>query len=117
LGSYPSAVSDLLENKVNVGLSTNQDNLLRGLIWEAGWAVSDLALEQSEFERAKQAVGMITWNVATALGISCDRCRPGTISVGQRPNFVVYNRVPGTLGAKVVFVQDGDLVAVNPSQD
>jgi hypothetical protein len=59
-GTKPSSLSVLLKHGVNVGISVLQDSQARELIWNAGWAVSDLDLDLSDFEFAKLTVSMIT---------------------------------------------------------
>jgi hypothetical protein len=109
----PSDVEILLRAGVKVGLSVPEDNFLRGLIWEAGWKVSDFSdrPKMNDFEFAKQVVSLVTWNVAEMYGIDA-----GTIAVGKRANFVVYDGVPGTLSAKVKLVVDGDLIETETTQ-
>ena len=113
-GVKPSSLEILQSAGINVGLSFPEDNFFRGLIWEAGWAIKDLTSSDqfSDFEFAKKAIALVTWNVAKAFGIE----HRGLIQVGQPPNFVVYNGVPGTLKAKVSMVIDGELVETNTAQ-
>lgn len=110
-GDGRSAAQILLDHGVNVGLS-DQTNFARGLIWEAGWQVSLLDRDYSDFEFAKQAAAFVTWNVAKAFGLKTR----GTIQVGQLANFVVYSGVPGRLNAKISLVVDGALVETNLEQ-
>ena len=108
----PTAI-DILQNAgVNVGVTVNEDNMIRGLIWEAGWKIADSVdyKKLGEFEFAKRAAALVTWNIASAYGISD---LVGEIRVGQAPNFVVYDGVPGTLSAHVKLVVDGDLIETN----
>ncbi|KAJ2991746.1 hypothetical protein HDV02_003499 [Globomyces sp. JEL0801] len=111
----PSAYYKLKENGVNVGLSVQEDNAIRDLIWEAGWQVADLPNyeELTDFEKAKEAASLVTWNIAKAFKIDD---QVGTIEVGRRANFVVYNGLPGTLDAKVQLVVDGDLFESDTDQ-
>jgi hypothetical protein len=114
-GSNPSALYKLQKAGVNVAISVKEDNFVRGLIWEAGWQVADLPGYESftDFEIAQKTAALITWNVAKAFGIDDV---VGTIKVGRKPNFVVYNGVPGTLAAKVTLVVDSDVVESNTAQ-
>jgi adenine deaminase len=85
---------------------------VRTLIWTAGWAVADLGTELSDFEFAKATIALLTWNIAKAFKMK----ERGEIKVGQKPNFVVYDGVPGTYRAKVVLVADGDVIEQNTDQ-
>lgn len=61
----------------------------------------------SEFERAKAAVGLVTWNIAKAYKLEELEQAVGRLSVGRRANFAVFDNTPGTLEAKVRLVVDG----------
>ncbi|KAJ3306445.1 hypothetical protein HDV03_005055 [Kappamyces sp. JEL0829] len=114
-GSKPSALEKLRSAGVTVGVSVKEDNFVRGLIWEAGmiyYGLNDYE-KWDTFRRAKEAVALVTWNVAKAYGLDA---KIGTIAVGRRPNFVVYDGPPGTLEAKVRMVVDGELVEVDTEQ-
>lgn len=110
----PSALHILQSAGVNVGVSFTEDNFARGLIWEAGWQIADLPDYQSldDFQIAQKSAALTTWNIAKAYGLE----NVGTIQVGRRPNFVVYDGVPGTLAAEVTLVVDGNLVETNTTQ-
>lgn len=114
-GTVPSAYQKLKNSLVNVGISTKQDGFIRGLIWEAGWLVSELIGfdKMNDFERAKEAISLLTWNIAEAFSLDHEI---GFISLDKKPNFVVYDDVPGTLQAKVRYVIDGELIEVNTEQ-
>jgi hypothetical protein len=114
-GTNPSALSILQAADINVAISVEQDNLVRGLIWEAGWQVADLPGYDSfsDFEIAQRTAALVTWNAAKAFGIDDV---VGTIEVGRKVNFVVYDGVPGTLAAKVILVVDSDIVESNTEQ-
>ncbi|KAI8928128.1 hypothetical protein BC831DRAFT_449924 [Entophlyctis helioformis] len=109
----PSGYSILKDNNVNVGLGVPEDNFVRGLIWEAGWAVSDRNANLTDFEFAKESVGLVSWNLAEAYGFL-----PRTeIAVGRPANLVVYDNVPGTLKAHVRAVVDTTTVECQTVQD
>jgi hypothetical protein len=114
-GKNPSSYYLLEKAGVNVGLSVKEDNFIRGLIWEAGWQVADLPDYESfsDFEIAQKSAALVTWNVAKAFGI---QDKVGSIRIGTKPNFVVYNDVPGTLSARTVLVVDGELVETSTAQ-
>ena len=114
-GSSPSAYQKLKDAGVNVGIATKEDNLIRGLIWEAGWMVSDLQEHQkmNQFEFAKEVASLLTWNIAKALQLED---KVGSIRLGMKPNFVVYDGVPGTLSAKVRLVVDGEKIENDTDQ-
>jgi hypothetical protein len=107
-GSNPSALHKLQTAGLNVGISVKEDNFIRGLIWEAGWQIADLPgyTTFTDFEIAQRTAALVTWNIAKAFGIED---LVGTIKTGQKPNFVVYSDVPGTLSAKVLLVVDGEI--------
>lgn len=69
----------------------------------------------SDFERAKEAVALLTWNIAKAYQLEKEI---GVISVGRRATFVVFdgNGVPGTLETKVRLVVDGKYSDSNTEQ-
>ncbi|KAJ3273639.1 hypothetical protein HDV01_004248 [Terramyces sp. JEL0728] len=114
-GSSPTAYSQLLAAGVNVAISGPEDNFIRGLIWEAGWIVADLPNyhELSDFEKAKHAASLLTWNVAKAFKLEG---LVGTINTGSPARFVVYDDIPGTLKAKVTLVVDQDIVETDTDQ-
>ena len=115
----PTAVDILQKAGVNVGLSVSEDNLVRGLIWEAGWKVADSIdyKNLSNFEIAKRTAALVTWNIAKAYKLKSHHLNTtGEIAVGQRPNFVAYDGIPGTLDAKVILVVDGDLMETDTTQ-
>ncbi|KAI8904734.1 hypothetical protein EDD86DRAFT_212675 [Gorgonomyces haynaldii] len=110
--SKPTALEILQGEGVNVGLSVLEDNFIRGLIWEAGWQIEDAYEDLSEFEKAKKAVALVTWNVANAYGIP----ERASLRVGDKANFVVYSGRPGSLEARVVLVVDDDVVETETEQ-
>lgn len=120
-GVGQSAVARLIEKGINVGVSTDQDNFARGLIWEAGWAATEYFESLSittpvpdEFAVAKFAVSLATWNIAKAFKLTSNR---GNIQIGEHANFVVYDGVPGTFDARVLLVVDTDVVESSCSQN
>ena len=108
----PSAYSILKSHGIRVGVSVNQDNFVRTLLWDAGWTVADLHEDLSGFEFAKESIALVTWNIAEMFGLQ-DRV---SIKVGEKANFVVYDGVPGTLSANVVAVVDGTVVENDTEQ-
>jgi imidazolonepropionase-like amidohydrolase len=114
-GSSPSTLELLSEAGINVGVTSPDDNLIRGLIWEAGWQVADFTGYETftDFEIAKKSAALVTWNIAKAYGIEDIA---GTIAVGRRATFVAYQGVPGTLSAKVKLVVDGDIIESQTDQ-
>ncbi|PHZ15571.1 composite domain of metallo-dependent hydrolase [Rhizopus microsporus ATCC 52813] len=97
----PGTVLDvLLKHKVRVALgSTDVDNGdARNLIWEAGWNLA----HNPEYT-PQDAVGLITWNVATMFGLK----EEGVLSVGGKANFVAYNNNPFEFGTRVLMVNGG----------
>ncbi|KAJ8329721.1 hypothetical protein QVD99_004002 [Batrachochytrium dendrobatidis] len=108
----PSAYSILKANNVNVGLSVSEDNFVRGLIWEAGWAVSDRNANLTDFEFAQESVGLVSWNIARMYGF-LDRV---VLRVGGKAHFVIFDDVPGTFKAHVRAVVDQELIECNPNQ-
>ncbi|KAJ3320467.1 hypothetical protein HDV06_005290 [Boothiomyces sp. JEL0866] len=114
-GSSPTGYSQLYDAGVNVAISGPEDNFIRGLIWEAGWIVADLPNyhELSDFEKAKHAASLLTWNVAKAFKLEG---LVGTIAVGSPARFVVYDDIPGTLEAKVTLVIDQEIVENETNQ-
>jgi hypothetical protein len=111
----PTAVDILKAARINVGVSVSEDNMARGLIWEAGWKIADSKdfKNMSVFEFAKNSAALVTWNIAKAYNL---QDVAGEIRVGMKPNFVVYDGVPGTLQAKVKLVVDGDLIESKTEQ-
>lgn len=96
----------LLRQGVRVGLaSTDLDNGdARNLIWEAGW---NLAYKTGMTR--EDAVGLVTWNLATIFGLD----RPenpnpvGVLRQGRRADFIAYNGDPFVLGTQVLMVYGG----------
>ncbi|KAH6598584.1 hypothetical protein BASA50_003622 [Batrachochytrium salamandrivorans] len=108
-----SSYSIFRNNSVNVCLSIPEDNFSRGLIWEAGWTVSDRHANLSDFEFAQESIGLVSWNIAKAYGFESRT----TIRVGGPAHFVVFDNVPGTLKASVRAVVDGDIAECHTEQN
>ena len=112
----------LMKAGVKVGVSFSEDNFARGLIWEAGWVFQDAksaarALKQQGMS-AKEALGMITWNVADMFGI-----KAGRLVEGELANVLVYNSDPiegahglGSLHSRLEMIVDGTTVRCHPRQ-
>ena len=88
---------------------------LKSLTFHIGWKIADLLdfKQMSDFERAKETIALLTWNIARAYKLEKDI---GVIAVGRRATFVVYDGIPGTLEAKVRLVVDGKYADSNTEQ-
>ncbi|KAJ3216491.1 hypothetical protein HK099_005841 [Clydaea vesicula] len=116
-GVYPSATELLRRAGVKVSYANVEDNLIRGLMFEAGWAFSDsndpnAPANETKMSRS-EAIGTITWNAADALGIEG---LAGRLKVGNRATFNVYSEDPLKLGSKLKLVADGKQTVKYPKQ-
>ena len=111
----PTAVDIMQAAGINVGVAVSADNMVRGLIWEAGWKIADSTKykNMSDFEFAKEVTSLVTWNIAKAFNLEKT---VGEIRIGLKPNFVVYDGIPGTLKAHVILVVDGELMETKTEQ-
>ncbi|KAI9354046.1 hypothetical protein BD770DRAFT_325324 [Pilaira anomala] len=103
----PNTVLDiLLKHQVRVGLgSTDLDNGdARNLIWEAGWN-----LAHNPNLSTLDAVGLITWNLASIFNLIDTNTLdgPGVLKQGGKADFVAYNSNPFEFGSRVLMVNGG----------
>ncbi|KAJ3078292.1 hypothetical protein HK102_004600 [Quaeritorhiza haematococci] len=133
VGDFPSVLSAteiLHQAGVPVGLTPLEDNFVRGLLWEAGWAYADSQHVSSIARTLKsisehdqgltksEAIGLITWNVAGAMGIDAEKAEyAGRIQIGKWAGLVAYLGCPLEFGARIQLVSDGRRVLVHPVQD
>jgi len=91
---------------INLGIAEFKAGNVRNLRWNAGQTLSN-GLNYT------QALATITRNVAKALRLPQGT---GTITVGTKANFVLYDADPLTMGSKVAAVALGKYVQCNPQQ-
>lgn len=88
--SEETGLSVLYNAGVKVGLAAEEPEDVRQLSWLAGWAKSDLGLDE------KQAIGLVSWNLAELVGLP--------------PNpsgLVIFNGDPFEFGAKIAVLIGG----------
>lgn len=88
--SNETGLSHLHKAGVKVGLAALEGEDVRQLSWIAGWARSDLGLNE------KEAVGLVSWNLADIVGLS-----------NAPAGLVIYNGDPFEFGAKVSAIVGG----------
>ncbi|KAG0345655.1 hypothetical protein BG004_003359 [Podila humilis] len=85
-----TGLSVLHKAGVKVGIAAKEPEDVRQLAWLAGWARSDLGLDE------KEATGFVTWNLAELAGLS-----------SSSSGLVLYNGSPFEFGAKVAAIVGG----------
>ncbi|KAF9388150.1 hypothetical protein CPB97_001526 [Podila verticillata] len=93
-----TGLSVLYKAGVKVGIAAKEPEDVRQLAWLAGWARSDLGLNE------KEATGLVSWNLAELVGLS-------TATSG----LVIYNGDPFEFGAKVAVIVGGGKTGIECS--
>ena len=120
--SSPSAVDILLKAGVIVSFANNEDNFIRNLMFEVGWSYQESNNPDSENSRRmskNEAIGLVTWNAAGALGLEGTEngnYGNGRIIQGKRASIVGYNGDPLEFGHEIMIVADGATVTLQPRQ-
>jgi hypothetical protein len=103
----PTTVASLIEARVKVAISEEDDNDIQNLVFDAGWAnwLAKRRVDGSMLsvnQNVSDPVGLITWNIADILGLDASgdqnkKAMPnvGRIAVGQPgASFVAYQGNP-----------------------
>ena len=110
---YPSTIELLRRAGVTIGLGTNEDSSVRGLMFEAAWQYADSNDPSASKIESKmsesEAIGLVTWNVADILGID-KKISAGRIKIGMVPRLVGYKGNPLSLNSCQLIVIDEKVV-------
>ncbi|KAJ3013183.1 UNVERIFIED_CONTAM: hypothetical protein HDU68_000830 [Siphonaria sp. JEL0065] len=109
----PSVYETLKSAGVKVAFTVREPDQVRSLLFEAGWGtVGDGS--NGKLVDTTDAVGVVTWRVADALGLGDDF---GRVLVGKRACFVGLDGGPVGFGYKIQILGDGPYVTTQPVQD
>ncbi|KAI9345320.1 hypothetical protein BDR26DRAFT_893525 [Obelidium mucronatum] len=114
-GNGGSSTYEILKNAgVKVAITVHEPDQVRSLLFEAGWATVGESLG-GKLVDAMDAVGVVTWRVADALGLGDEGV--GRIGVGKRASFIGLNGGPVGFGYTLQVIGDGSYVTTQPVQD